>query len=72
MKFGIIKERKSPPDRRVVFSPNELAKLKQLYHEASVEVESSDIRIFTDVQYKSMGITVTEDVTDCDVLFGVK
>jgi len=72
MKFGIIKERKNPPDRRVVFSPNELTKLKQTYHDATVEVESSDIRIFSDVQYKSMGITVTDDVSGCDVLFGVK
>ena len=56
MKFGIIKERKNPPDRRVVFSPDELAKLKQVYHDASVEVESSDIRIFTDSEYKNMGI----------------
>jgi alanine dehydrogenase len=72
MKFGIIKERKNPPDRRVVFSPNELTKLKQTYHDAVVEVESSEIRIFSDVQYKSMGITVTDDVSGCDVLFGVK
>lgn len=72
MKFGIIKERKNPPDRRVVFSPNELTKLKQTYHDAIVEVESSDIRIFSDIQYKSMGITVTDDVSDCDVFFGVK
>ena len=72
MKFGIIKERKNPPDRRVVFSPSELAKLKQLYHEATVEVESSNIRIFPDIEYKTMGITVTDDVSDCDVLFGVK
>lgn len=72
MKFGIIKERKNPPDRRVVFAPNELTRLKQLYHDAIVEVESSDIRIFSDVQYQSMGITVTDDVSDCDVLFGVK
>jgi alanine dehydrogenase len=72
MKFGIIKERKSPPDRRVVFAPNELAKLKQVYHDAIVEVESSDIRIFSDLQYKSMGITVTDDVSNSDVLFGVK
>lgn len=72
MKFGIIKERKNPPDRRVVFSPNELAKLKQTYHDAAVVVESSDIRIFSDVQYQSMGITVADDVSDCDVLFGVK
>lgn len=72
MKFGIIKERKNPPDRRVVFAPDELAKLKQQYHEALVEVESSDIRIFSDIQYKSMGITITDDLSDCDVLFGVK
>jgi len=72
MKFGIIKERKNPPDRRVVFSPDELAKLKQLYPVSSVIVESSDVRIFSDIQYKSMGITVADDVSDCDVLFGVK
>ena len=72
MKFGIIKERKNPPDRRVVFAPGELAKLKQRYHDASVAVESSDIRIFSDTQYKSMGITITDDLSDCDVLFGVK
>ncbi len=72
MKFGIIKERKNPPDRRVVFSPNELTKIKQLYPSCTVKVESSDIRIFTDIQYQSMGIEVANDVTDCDVLFGVK
>jgi alanine dehydrogenase len=72
MKFGIIKERKNPPDRRVVFSPNELTKIKQLYPSCTVKVESSDIRIFTDVQYQSMGIEVANDISDCDVLFGVK
>ncbi|MFE3866505.1 NAD(P)-dependent oxidoreductase [Flavobacterium sp. LS2P90] len=72
MKFGIIKERKNPPDRRVVFSPDELAKIKQLYQDASIKVESSDIRIFTDEQYKNLGIEVANDISDCDVLFGVK
>ncbi len=72
MKFGIIKERKNPPDRRVVFAPNELSKIKQLYHNCSIKVESSDIRVFTDVQYQSMGIEVATDITDCDVFFGVK
>ncbi|MBF2709947.1 hypothetical protein IR213_15340 [Flavobacterium soyangense] len=72
MKFGIIKERKSPPDRRVVFSPDELARLKQLHQGVSVKVESSDIRVFTDAQYKNMGIEVTNDISDCDVFFGVK
>ncbi|MFV8376651.1 NAD(P)-dependent oxidoreductase [Flavobacterium sp. LB1P71] len=72
MRFGIIKERKNPPDRRVVFSPNELARIKQMYQGVSIKVESSDIRIFTDEQYKNLGIEVTNDISDCDVLFGVK
>ena len=72
MKFGIIKERKNPPDRRVVFSPEELVQLKKAYPEAEIKVESSDIRIFTDEQYSNLGIDVSNDMTDCDILFGVK
>jgi len=72
MKFGIIKERKSTPDRRVVFTPDELARLKQLYQSVSVKVESSDIRAFSDDEYRNMGIEVANDISDCEVFFGVK
>ena len=72
MKFGILKERKNPPDRRVVFSPSELTRLKQKYQNVSVKVERSDIRIFDDAQYENLGIEVTDDISDCDILFGVK
>jgi len=72
MKFGIIKERKNPPDRRVVFTPEELQRIKAEHPEAEIKVESSDIRIFTDQQYADLGIEVSDDVSDCDVLFGVK
>lgn len=72
MKFGIIKERKTPPDRRVVFTPEEAARLQQEHPQAQVKVESSDIRYFTDDQYRAAGLEVTDDMSDCDVLFGVK
>lgn len=72
MKFGIIKERKNPPDRRVVFSPEELVRLKNSYPELEVGVEPSDIRIFRDVDYTNLGIEVASNLTDCDILFGVK
>ncbi|HEY0091841.1 MAG TPA: NAD(P)-dependent oxidoreductase [Flavobacterium sp.] len=72
MKFGILKERKSPPDRRVVFTPEELVRLKKEHPEAIIKVESSDIRIFKDEEYSSAGIEVVSDISDCDVLFGVK
>jgi len=72
MKFGIIKERKNPPDRRVVFTPEELVRLKKEHPEATIKVESSDIRVFSDEQYSNLGIEVTTNMSDCDVLFGVK
>ena len=72
MKFGIIKERKNPPDRRVVFTPEELVRLNKEHPNAEIKVERSDIRIFTDQQYQDLGIEVVTDMTDCDVLFGVK
>ncbi|MEO4006165.1 NAD(P)-dependent oxidoreductase [Flavobacterium sp. CAU 1735] len=72
MKIGIIKERKNPPDRRVVFSPTELVTLKEHYPQTEIKVEASDIRIFKDEEYKALGFEVTEDMSDCDVLLGVK
>lgn len=72
MKFGIIKERKNPPDRRVVFSPKKLQEFKKQFPEAEIVVESSDIRVFSDEAYKNAGFEVTNDVSDCDVLLGVK
>ena len=72
MKFGIIKERKNPPDRRVVFSPEEVVELQKEFPNAEVQVESSDIRVFPDDAYSNLGITVKEDISDCEVFFGVK
>ena len=72
MKFGIVKERKNPPDRRVVFTPEELVRLQKQHPEVTVQVESSDIRVFSDENYSKLGIEVAEDISDCDVFFGVK
>jgi hypothetical protein len=46
--------------------------LKNQYQNCSIKVESSDIRIFTDAEYTNVGIEVATDISDCDVLFGVK
>ncbi len=71
-KFAIIKERKNPPDRRVVFSPNKLKEVKANFPESQFIVESSDIRIFSDDQYKEAGFEVLKDVSSADVFLGVK
>lgn len=72
MKFGIIRERKNPPDRRVVFSPNKLKEFKTKYPKADLVVENSPIRVFSDESYQQVGIEVSSNLNDCDVLLGVK
>lgn len=72
MKFAIIKERKNPPDRRVVFSPEALVEFKSKYQNAELIVESSGVRVFNDASYSKLGIEVSEDVSTADVMIGVK
>ena len=72
MQFAIIKERKNPPDRRVVFSPEKLAEARERFPQATFVVESSPLRIFPDEAYRALGFEVREDVSDADVMLGVK
>ena len=72
MKFAVIKERKNPPDRRVVLSPQACEKIVQEFPEAEILVESSDVRIFPDSKYSKLGFQVLDDVSDSDVMIGVK
>ena len=44
--FAIIKERKTPPDRRVVFSPQKCQEVQKQFPDAHIIVEASNIRVF--------------------------
>ncbi|MGB5274656.1 MAG: NAD(P)-dependent oxidoreductase, partial [Flavobacteriaceae bacterium] len=72
MRFGIIRERKNPPDRRVVLSPEACHEVLATYKTAEICVEPSPIRTFTDAEYRAKGVTVAPEMNDCDVLLGVK
>ncbi len=72
MKFGIIRERKNPPDRRVVLSPEECQNVLSTYPEAQILVESSPIRVFSDKEYMDKGLEIVKDLETCEVLLGVK
>ena len=72
MKLGIIRERKNPPDRRVVLSPEECQNVLSKYPKANILVESSPIRVFSDSEYTEKGLKVVKDMESCEVLLGVK
>ena len=70
--FALIKERKNPPDRRVVFSPQECQEVIKKFPDARIIVEASEIRVFPDQAYRDAGFVVKDDVSEADVLIGVK
>ena len=72
MKIGIIKEYKNPPDKRVVFSPEKCVEVVKKYPEVKFLIESSDIRCFSDDEYESIGLEIVDDLSECDILIGVK
>tara|TARA_R110000868_G_scaffold87807_2_gene245193 strand:+ start:141 stop:1346 length:1206 start_codon:yes stop_codon:yes gene_type:complete len=72
MKFGIIRERKNPPDRRVVLSPEACRKLISTNKNAEIVIEPSPIRTFSDAEYKALELNLSSKMEDCDVLLGVK
>jgi len=72
MKFAIIKERKNPPDRRVVLTPKACKKLVENFPEMEIVIETSDIRTFNDREYSDLNLDVSSDISDAEVLMGVK
>ena len=72
MKIGIIKEGKTPPDKRVPLSPTQCKEIMQNYPQIDLVVQKSAIRKFKDEDYASLGVKLVDDVADCDVLLGVK
>lgn len=71
MKIGLIREGKIPHDNRVPFTPTQ-CKWIQKHLDISILVQPSDHRCFSDKEYEKMGIPVTEDLGECDILMGIK
>ena len=72
MKIGLLKETKTPVDNRVALTPTQVAQLNREYPNSEIVVQPSNIRAFSDEEYRRVGVKVVEDVSDCDVLFGIK
>ena len=72
MKIALIKERKNPPDRRVVLTPQQAKKIMKPFPDLKIVVESSDTRAYSDQEYRKEGIEVVKNVSDADILLGVK
>jgi saccharopine dehydrogenase (NAD+, L-lysine-forming) len=72
LKVGILRETKSPPDRRVPLTPPQIIALEELYPDVEFFVQPSDFRCYSDEEYEYLNIPLKEDISDCDILMGVK
>ena len=72
MKIGILRETKTPPDRRVPLTPAQIMQLKDRFGSLEIVIQPSEIRCFSDVEYYDAGVTLKENLDGCDILIGVK
>lgn len=72
LKVGILKETKTPPDRRVPVPPEQAVELVNKFPNVELFVQTSDLRCFSDDEYINNGIIVVPDLSGCDILLGVK
>ena len=72
MKIGVLKEEKIPTDKRVPLTPKQCRILLDTCPNLEIVVKTSPIRCFTDEMYRAQGINIVDDLSDCDILLGVK
>lgn len=72
LKIGILKETKTPPDRRTAIAPKQGIDLINKFPNVELFIQSSDIRAYSDGEYTALGLNVVDDLSHCDILIGVK
>jgi saccharopine dehydrogenase (NAD+, L-lysine-forming) len=72
LRIGILRETKNPPDKRVALTPTQCRDLLDLYADLQIVVQPSDKRCYSNDEYEAKGITLSEDLSACQVLMGVK
>lgn len=72
IRIGLIREGKIPADNRVALTPAQCKWIQKNAPQVKIVVQSSPNRCFSDREYVSAGAEVVEDVSDCDILFGIK
>ena len=70
-KIAIIRESRSD-DRRAPLVPAHIKELLSTFSDLSISVQSSEHRCFSDQEYVEQGAIITEDLSACKLVLGVK
>ncbi|MFW5645630.1 MAG: NAD(P)-dependent oxidoreductase [Bacteroidota bacterium] len=72
MKIGILRETKTPPDKRVPLTPVQCRELIEKYPGIEIQVQPDDNRAYSNKEYRVEKIPLNDKLSDCDLLLGVK
>ncbi len=70
--IALIREGRIPPDKRVAFTPRQVEEILQRFPHVNIICQPSPIRCFSENEYRDVGIAITEDVSNADILMGIK
>lgn len=68
--FGLIRESKH--DTRVALTPQQCRELLDKYPNLQIIVEPAPDRCYSNADYAAAGIVLSQDLSQCDYLFGIK
>jgi saccharopine dehydrogenase (NAD+, L-lysine forming) len=71
-RIGLIREGKTPVDNRVALTPAQCKWIHKNAANVQVVAQPSAGRCFSDWEYQSAGVEIREDISDCDILLGIK
>ena len=72
LRIGLIKEGKIPADNRVALTPAQCKWIHKNLKDIVIVAQASNYRCFSDKEYLMAGAMVQDDMSDCDVLLGIK
>ncbi len=72
IKVAVIREGKIPHDKRVGLTPAQCLFLQKIYPHVQFIIQPSEWRSIPDHEYIDAGLTVQENVSDCDIMIGIK
>ena len=72
LQIGLIREGKIPQDNRVALTPAQCKWLHKNFKDIQIVAQHSPQRCYADVEYERAGVEVKEDVSNCNLLLGIK
>lgn len=72
MKIGILRETRRWNDRRAAITPTTAKNILHRWPEVEIFAQPSEVRVFKEEEYIAAGVRIVEDLSDCDLLLGVK